>query len=136
MLVHGDDYASGGTYEELQWLKSKLETRFDMKTIIMGHSDKPSVVRESKILNRVVRATKDGWEYESDQRHVEIIVEQLKVSEIKPLSTPGVEDTTDSKNAQALEASVPLSAERTTLYRAIAARANYIAQDRTDIRRE
>ena len=72
VLVHGDDYASCGAYGELQWLKGELEKRFDMKTIIMGHSNRPTVVSESKILNRVVHATQDGWEYESDQRHVEI----------------------------------------------------------------
>ena len=77
VLVHGDDYASSGGYDELMWLKAKLDKRFKMKTIVMGHSNKPDVLRESKILNRVVRATRDGWEYESDQRHVEIIVEQL-----------------------------------------------------------
>ena len=44
----------------------------------------------------MIRATPQGWEYESDQRHVEIILEQLglNVDNTKPLSTPGVEETT------------------------------------------
>ena len=63
VLVHGDDYASSGGYDELMWLKAKLDKRFEMKTIVTGHSNKPDVVRESKILNRVVRATRDVWEY-------------------------------------------------------------------------
>ena len=103
-----------------------------MKTIMVGHSNKPTVVKESKILNRVVRATNEGWEYESDQRHVEIIVEQLGVANMKPLSTPGVEETTDSKLADKIPAA-QLSSEQATQYRAIAARANYISQDRADI---
>ena len=48
-----------------------------MKTQVVGHSGKEGVAREARILNRLVRATRDGWEYECDQRHVEIILEQL-----------------------------------------------------------
>ena len=64
-----------------------------MKTQLVGHSKREGALREAKILNRVVRATEDGWEYECDQRHVEITLEQLGLTEAKPLSTPGVEET-------------------------------------------
>ena len=46
-----------------------------MKTVIAGHSDGEGVVREAKILNRIIRAVPTGWEYECDQRHAEIILE-------------------------------------------------------------
>ena len=73
-LVHGDDYASTGSLGDLKWLQTELEGRFDMKTQVIGHSGKEGVVGEARILNRIVRATDDGWEYECDQRHVEIIL--------------------------------------------------------------
>ena len=46
-----------------------------MKTVIAGHSGKPGVVTEAKILNRIIRAVPTGWEYECDQRHAEIVLE-------------------------------------------------------------
>jgi hypothetical protein len=91
-LVHGDDYASTGSLAQLDWLKDQLEKKFEMKTQLVGHSDREDVLREAKILNRVVRATQDGWEYECDQRHVEIILEQLDLVQASPLGTPGVGD--------------------------------------------
>ena len=51
-----------------------------MKTQLVGHSDRADVLREAQILNRVVRTTQDGWEYECDQRHVEIILGQLDLA--------------------------------------------------------
>jgi hypothetical protein len=74
-LVHGDDYATVGSLEDVRWLQSRLESEFEMKTVIAGHSGAKGVVREAKILNRVVRAVPAGWEYECDQRHAEIILE-------------------------------------------------------------
>ena len=123
-LVHGDDYASVGSLEHLAWLKKHLEDRFEMKTVLVGHSSEPGVVREAKILNRVVRANDAGWEYECDQRHVEIILEHLKLTEAKLLSTPGVEETTVKSSED--DAEIPLSAPEVSLYRAVVARANYI----------
>ena len=130
-LVHGDDYASVGSLEHLAWLKKHLEDRFEMKTVLVGHSSEPGVVREAKRLNRVVRANDAGWEYECDQRHVEIILEHLKLTEAKPLSTPGVEETT-VKNSED-DAEIPLSAPEASLYRAVVARANDVSQDRPDL---
>ena len=77
-LVHGHDYASTGTLEDLTWLQIELESRFDMETQVIGRSGKEGVVREARILNRIVRPTHDGWKYECDQ-HVEIILEQLEM---------------------------------------------------------
>ena len=79
--VHGDDYASTSGLSQLDWLRTQLDKKFDMKTQVLGHSQRENVLREAKILNRVIRATPEGWEYECDQRHVEIILEQLKLTE-------------------------------------------------------
>ena len=67
-----------------------------MEIQVLGHSDREGVQREAKILNRVIRAPPQGWEYECDRRHVQIIPEQLELTEAKPLSIPGVEETMES----------------------------------------
>ena len=84
-LVHGDDYASTGDLAQLDWPRQELEKKFDVKTQVVGHSGREDVQREAKILNRVIRATQDGWEYECDQRHVEITLEQLGLATAKSL---------------------------------------------------
>ena len=79
------------------------------------------------MLNRTVRFTESGWEYEADQRHVEILVEQLKIDAAKAVTTPGQKESdTDETNEL-------LNYEEASEFRAQAARANYLAMDRPDI---
>ena len=47
---------------------------------------------EFRILNRIVRVTKNGLEYEADPRHVELIAESLEIVDCKPVVTPGVKN--------------------------------------------
>ena len=75
VLVHGDDYATVGRLEIFAWLTVQLEAKFEMKTVIVGHSEAEWICKEGKILNRVVRATPEGWEYEPDLRHAAAILE-------------------------------------------------------------
>ena len=70
--------------------------------------------------------SKEGLEYEADQRHVEIILEELGLSEgSKSVQTPGV--------VQGVISEEKLDVEKARTYRALAARANYLSQDRSDI---
>ena len=94
-VVHGDDCASVGSVDGSNWMRIDLESKFDTKTTMVGHSEAPGVSKEGKILNRIIRATDKGWEYECDQRHVELLIEQLDLSAAKSLSNPGDEDTVD-----------------------------------------
>ena len=87
------------------------------------------MVTEGKILNRIIRACPAGWEYECDQRHVEVIIEELDLLTAKPVVTPGTDEVTSdepSVDSQLLEPA------RATSYRALAARANYISVDSAD----
>ena len=132
-LVHGDDYATVGSLEGVRWLQKELEIAFEMKTVIAGHSGKPGVVTEAKILNRIIRAVPTGWEYECDQRHAEIILEELDLKKCKPVGTPGVEDTLKRSVEDEAHGAIPLSPAAATQYRGLTARANYMAQDRAEI---
>ena len=80
-----------------------------------------------------MRATPTGWEYEPDLRHAEAILEDLGLENEKELTTPGVDDPKKSEDEQS-EASTPLGAAESTSFRGIAARGNYVAQDRPDIK--
>jgi hypothetical protein len=85
--------------------------------------------QEGKVLNRVLRRTEDGWEYEADPRHAELLVKSLNLEEAKPVSTAGE----DEKEWKMEEESESLEGTQAREYRALAARANYLAADRADI---
>ena len=62
VLVHGDDFVSVGKRSQVNKFKDKLEGRFELKTNIVGKG--PDEKKEARILNRIVRITDGGWEYE------------------------------------------------------------------------
>ena len=126
-MVHGDDFVTTGSRENIHWLKKALEGRFEIKTTIVGNDKSEST--EARILNRVVRRTDHGWEYEADQRHAEIIVQALGLNEAKGLSTPGEPD----KPWILEQPDELLKADEASKYRSIVARVNFLAQDRADI---
>eukprot|EP00973_Karenia_brevis_P037899 5227222-Karenia_brevis.AAC.1 len=70
-LVHGDDFVTSGRREETEWFREQLKKRFQIKSQTIG--DGEGEVREGKVLNRIIRKTDRGWEYEADQRHVDIL---------------------------------------------------------------
>ena len=55
-LGFGDGYASTGERADLRWRRDRLESKFKMKTVIVGHSREVAVVKEWKILNRIIQA--------------------------------------------------------------------------------
>ena len=61
-----------------------------MKKAFVGHSSGADVASEGQILNRIIQATSAGWDYECDQRHVEVSIEELEFTALKSVSTPGV----------------------------------------------
>ena len=140
MTVHGDDFTACGSDEDLAWLSARFKEKFEVKVQILGPG--PEHAQEVKILNRIVRWTKSGIDYEPDQRHAEMVIRDLGLEQAKAVTTPG------TKEDQAL-ASVPevgvsvaiaeedasplLNAAEAKLFRSVAARCNYLAQDRVDI---
>ena len=92
-----------------------------------GHGPKCSA--EGQILNRVIRATDNGFELEGDPRHAELVVEQLNLQSGKSVSTPGADDPVDDEE----DADQALDPSEASAFRAVAARCNYLASDRPDI---
>ena len=79
------------------------------------------------MLNRVVRWTDRGIEYEADPRQVEKLVRDTQLQGANAVTTPGV-----TPLAHQLEEERPISMAEFTRFRAQAAMAKYLGPDRPD----
>ena len=86
-------------------------------------------MKEARLLNRIIRRTEEGWEYEADQRHAELIVKGLGLEEAKAVATPAEGE----RPWLADDEEEKLSSHEAREFRGLAARANYLALDRVDI---
>ena len=150
VLVHGDDFVASGERSKIIAFKEQLWKRFTIKSKVVGsgsqHVTHPDAAlsgdkggwqegefcdekQEARILNRIVRWAPQGWEYEADQRHAELIIQAMGMEKGKAVSTPGDEEPTWKLEDNEKD----LGPKETTLYRMVAARANYLAADRADI---
>ncbi len=124
--VHGDDFTTAGPKKQLDWLKRELEQQYELKeNYRIGPG--PKDLKEGRILNRIIRWTKHGIEYEADPRQAERLIVDLGLEGAKSVGTPGVKLT-----KEALAAEKALEEEKHTTFRGIAARGNYLAADRPD----
>ena len=130
VVVHGDDFTCLGFQEGLDWLRDEFRRKFTVKfkaRLGPQEDDDKSV----QILNRIVTWTKLGIEYEPDQRHAEIIVDELGQRGKKAVVTPGVKAGNEKEEEQDEMDLDQGDAER---YRSAVARGNYLSQDRLDIK--
>ena len=72
--VHGDNFVCVADADDLKWLKEQLRQRFEIKTKTMVLKEGES--KEERILNRVIRVNGEGWEYEADQGHADLIIQE------------------------------------------------------------
>ena len=97
-VVHGDDFTTLGNDDNLNWYEAELAKHFELKLRGRLGVGCPGD-NEIRILNRIVRITDKGLEYEADPRHVELIVESLQLQDSKPVSSPGVKNPDSSTEA-------------------------------------
>ena len=71
----GGAYCSARIRSSLKALQAKLQEQYELTANFVGRG--PDEDLEGQILNRIVRYTDDGFEFECDPRHCELIVEQL-----------------------------------------------------------
>jgi hypothetical protein len=128
MVVHGDDFTILGWKGDLDWLRAQISKRWEVKYRgRLGPDDEDD--KQTRLLNRVIEWTPAGIKYEPDQRHAEIIVKMMKLDQSNAVGSPGVKDAKfDPHEEEEL-----LDAKGQSRFRAMAARANYLAQDRSDI---
>ena len=89
-MIHGDDFVTVGRRQDNEWFKNKMQKRFEIKTTVIGGGEDEE--REGRVLNRVVRRTEEGWQYEGDQRHAEVVAKTLKMEESNAVRTPGEDE--------------------------------------------
>ena len=125
--VHGDDFTSAGPKRDLDWLEKKLEEHYGLtKQPRLGPGKNDS--KEAIILNRVIRWTDEGIEYEADPRQTEKLVEECGMRDVNSVAIPGVRLSFDQ-----VEKDEELAARQHTAFRGSAARANCLAADRLDV---
>ena len=123
VTVHGDDFLVTGSLSDLLWLQNKCGSKYEIKTHLLGPEDEQQI----KILNRVVRWSLHGLEYEADHRHVELVIKELGLATAKPVSTPSTTEEVEKPDE------VHLNAGHSQKFTSVAARVNFLAQDRPDI---
>ena len=82
-------------------------------------------------MNRIIRIDHDGWHYEADQRHGELIVKALNLQEAQSRCRHQEQDEKSWQEEE--EDRECLNNQDASQYRALAARANNLALDRPDI---
>jgi hypothetical protein len=138
--IHGDDIVCAGEPEDLDWLRDQFIKKFEVR--VQELSDREQGSQEIKVLNRVIRRTSAGITIEADPRHATSIIEHLGLVGANGVSTPCEvqKNVTWTEGPDAgcevleREGSAPLGVERARLYRGVAARLNYLAQDRPDLK--
>jgi len=97
-----------------------MRTRYELKEAArLGPGEEDD--KEARVLNRIVRWTSEGLEYEADPRQGEKIVEELAFR--------------TAKEWRRQQSAIPLTRSRKTRkthYRAFAAMSNYLSADRPD----
>ena len=66
---------------DLDWVKGRFEEKYEIKHQRIGPGPRDNKV--VRILNRVVQWDDSGIKYEADQRHAEIIVKRLGLTNTK-----------------------------------------------------
>ena len=130
-VVHGDDFTFLGTDATLDEIEASMRQAFLCKVegrLGSGAGD----LREARVLGRVIQWTKEGLRYEADPRHVELLVRDLGLEGATPISSPGLKLSAHATEGTE-EGEEDLDPEDHRLFRACAARANYLSLDRPDI---
>ena len=86
-------------------------------------------VQQVKVLNRRLRWTAAGIEYEADPRHRQVILDELQLWDAKPVTTP----LSPSGQGCGEDEGELLDGTEATKFRALVARMNYLAPDRPHI---
>ena len=124
----------------MRWLEQKFKEHFELKTEYLGPNSRRHL-QQIRVLNRIISWGDDGILYEADQRHADILMRDLGIDEkAKSVTTPGSRDDAgkatelvEDEKEDLKKSGRPLTVEEAKEYRGLAARANYLSQDRPDV---
>jgi hypothetical protein len=131
-VVHGDDFTFMGEKRELIEVRKLMQEWYEVKVRgMMGEEETDT--QEMTLLNRRLRWSIQDVEYEADPQHAKKIIEDLGFdSKTNSISSPMVKEGKETGEEEG-ENSEELDPESATGFRRVAARCNYLAQDRIDI---
>ena len=128
VTVHGDDFTSTGATRQFTWFKGLLDKTYECTHQWLGpDSDEELSIR---VFNRVICWDKDNITYETDGRHVEVLLHQSQLDAAKAVTSPGTREEQSTSHETISEDMKPEEASR---YRMLVARLDYLASDRPDI---
>jgi hypothetical protein len=116
-----------GPKKHLDWFVEKMKKHYELEESARlgpGTGDD----QEARVLNRVVRWTRAGLEYEADPRQAEKLIHDLGLTGSRSTATPGIKQTLEQVEGDKV---LPIQQQRP--YRAVGARGNYLAADRPDV---
>ena len=109
--AHGDGFTTVGPKSSLDWFVEYLKTKYELKeSARMGPAADDD--KEGRVLNRMVRWSEEGLEYEGDPRQVERLVRELGLERAKPVATPGVKVSQEQ-----IDSDAPIELEKVTHFR-------------------
>lgn len=124
--VHGGCFTITGPADKLVTVENLLRQRYELKVGgRLGPGGKDD--KEGMVLNRIVRWCLDSVECEADPRQAEKLVHEIGLEGAKPAVTPGTKPTHEQ-----IERDKEPEEGKERLFRASAARANYLSADRMD----
>ena len=127
IVIHGDDIVVAGSRADLDYVQTCLEARFSLKIERIG--ERAELKKTVKVLNRVVGVDGRGYTMEADPRHLRVLKDDLGLHDAKGTSAPTDEATREGSTRGEL-----LPAPEARRFRSAAARLNYLATDRPDVR--
>jgi hypothetical protein len=128
IVVHGDDFTTTGRQKDLERFRS-LMAEWYLMTVKGIIGPEPNDKKELCILNRRLRVESNALVYEPDPKHVQLLCEEFGLQQSsKGLDSPFAKDEGKSPTGDE-----ELSKSESTKFRALAARASYVAQDRMDV---
>ena len=77
LVAHGDDFTILAAEDTIRWIYNEMSKRYKPKLRGVLGPD-PGDLKEIIILNRILRWTSSGLEYEPDPRHAEMIIRHLE----------------------------------------------------------
>ena len=124
LAVHGDDFLATGPEHRIKQLMARMAAKYKIKTTLLGEKHG----RELRLLSRTIRWSEQGIEYEGDDRHAKKIVADLDIKPGQTLVSPMTKVDPNGPGDTPL-----IRPEDVTKYRALAARCNFMGQDRPDV---
>ena len=122
IVVHGDDFTILAQEDTIKVVASEMAKRYKFKLHgIIGPDSWDD--KEIPLLNRVFRRTPSGIIYEADPRRAEMNISARGLQDSKPVGLPGVKPAGQGKDEG------PLNESGKSQYKALVARASYLAQD-------